>query len=74
MPIGAKTMIFFGEIGVFAFKVFRTPPPRDASGGTTGGLRPQLRRDANTEGESELSHVDRSADFSKAFAIAMQNT
>ena len=31
--------------------------------GTTGGLRPQLRRDAKTEGENELSHADRSADL-----------
>ena len=29
---------------------------------TTGGLRPQLRRDAKTEGENELSHAHRSAD------------
>ena len=44
----------------------RTPrrtSPQDASGGTTEGLRPQLRRDAKTEGENELSHADRSADF-----------
>ena len=70
MPIGAKTMDFFAKSEFFDYKVFPksvfrkfAPPPGTPLGGQQGGFAPNYDGKGKVEGESELSHADRSADY-----------
>ena len=78
MSAGAQTVKIFAKSEFFDLKrpprVFPTPrdpptdpptdpPPGTPLGGQQGGFAPNYDGKGKVEGESELSHADRSADY-----------